>query len=340
MFTHRRFTLLQSIAWTYRDLIMFALLSVYPVCLYELIDLKWLAIPHLPIVLIGTAVAFNLGFKNNNAYNRVWEARKIWGAITNISRAWGMVCIDFVSNQYTSKQYSDSELQEIQQLLIYRHLAWITALRYQLRSPKEWELQSTPAAIRFREKFFVIAEHHKSCSEALSEFTKQDELDDILSKSNPAVHILRLQSNTLKDLNEKGLIDNFRHIAMQEMITSMLNQQGGAERIKNFPFPRQYASMSFFFVVIFITILPFTLLGPLAALGEGFVWLTIPFNMLVSWIFYSMEKVGDLSENPFEGRGTDVPITTICRSIEISLKEILNEKNLPEKLTPVNHIVT
>ncbi len=301
---------------------------------------KWLGIPPLPIALMGTAVAFNLGFKNNNAYNRVWEARKIWGAITNISRSWGMICLDFISNQYTSEKYSEAELKEIHQLLIYRHISWVTALRYQLREPKEWELQTSAAAIRFREKFFVIAEHQKSCRDALSGFTEENELNDILGHSNPALQILRLQSATMKDLNKKGLIDNFRHIAMQDMIHSMINQQGGAERIKNFPFPRQYASMSFFFVAIFITVLPFTLLTPLAALGEGFVWLTIPFSILVSWIFYSMEKVGDLSENPFEGRGTDVPITTICRSIEISLKEMLKEQDLPEKLSPVNHIVT
>ena len=75
------------IKWTSHDIIKFLILALIPVVLYEIFDLKWLHLPWLPIALIGTAVAFVVGFQNNAAYDRIWEARKIWGGIVNASRS-------------------------------------------------------------------------------------------------------------------------------------------------------------------------------------------------------------------------------------------------------------
>jgi putative membrane protein len=113
-------------------------------------------------------------------------------------------------------------------------------------------------------------------------------------------------------------------------------QQGKAERIKSFPFPRQYAYFSEIFVGLFILLLPFGLVGEFAKLGESAVWLTIPFSILISWIFDTMEKVGDTSENPFENSLNDVPMSAISRNIEIDLRELLGESELPEPLQAVD----
>ena len=93
------------------------------------------------------------------------------------------------------------------------------------------------------------------------------------------------------------------------------------------------------FVKIFLLLVPFGMLGEFAKQGEGFVWLTIPFSILVCWIFNTMEKIGESTENPFEGGANDVPITAITRSIEIDLREMLGEKDIPAPLTPVNDIL-
>lgn len=61
-------------------------------------------------------------------------------------------------------------------------------------------------------------------------------------------------------------------------------------------------------------------------IGDHFVWLTIPFSIIIMWIFFAMERVGDTSENPFEGMGNDVPITTISRGIEIDIREMIGDK--------------
>lgn len=49
-----------------------------------------------------------------------------------------------------------------------------------------------------------------------------------------------------------------------------------------------------------------------------------------------MEKIGDYSENPFEGTYNDVPITSISNTIEIDLKEMINNHSIPSKTEPVN----
>jgi putative membrane protein len=77
----------------------------------------------------------------------------------------------------------------------------------------------------------------------------------------------------------------------------------------------------------------------LSALATWGVWLTIPFAMLISWVFYTMEQIGEYSENPFDNAVNDVPIATICRNIEIDIREMLGETDLPEKLVPIDDVL-
>lgn len=109
-----------------------------------------------------------------------------------------------------------------------------------------------------------------------------------------------------------------------------------ANEFKNFPFPRQYASVALWMTLIFSVLIPFGLLSIFHDTQSHTVWLTIPFSALLIWVFFLMEMIGDFSENPFEGTYNDVPITTISRGIEIDLKEMLNEKNKPQPLTSEN----
>jgi len=69
------------------------------------------------------------------------------------------------------------------------------------------------------------------------------------------------------------------------------------------------------------------------------VWLSIPFSALSTWVFTTMEKIGESTESPFEGSANDVPITAISRTIEIDLKEMFGETNIPAALKPENNIL-
>ncbi|MGB5268703.1 MAG: bestrophin family ion channel, partial [Polyangiales bacterium] len=139
MYTKRNYSLKDMAWWTRQDTFVLLIIALVPVILYELLDLRWLHLPWLPIALIGTAVAFIISFQNNASYDRVWEARKIWGGIVNTSRAWGIVVNDFVTNDFTSDDVSDTELGAIREELIFRHIAWLTALRHAMRQPRPWE---------------------------------------------------------------------------------------------------------------------------------------------------------------------------------------------------------
>jgi len=173
--------------------------------------------------------------------------------------------------------------------------------------------------------------------EERKEIKWKKEKKEIPGKTNKATYLLVEQSAQLTDLKRKGLLTEFEHSDLEKMIQAFYDYQGAAERIKTFPFPRQYGYFSQVFVSIFIFLLPFGLVSVIA--DNSSVWLTIPASLLISWIFQTMGDVGDSSENPFENGLNDVPLTAICRVIEIDLKEMLGEDDIPEKLKPINHVL-
>jgi putative membrane protein len=127
---------------------------------------------------------------------------------------------------------------------------------------------------------------------------------------------------------------------LQRVIADLLSQQGASERIKNFPYPRQYATMNLWFVKAFVVLVPFGMLQEFGRMGGPLVWLAIPFSTLASWIFSTMERVGEGSENPFEGTSNDVPITSMSRSIEIDLRQMLGDESVPAAILAHNNILT
>ncbi|MBB4805396.1 putative membrane protein [Chryseobacterium defluvii] len=309
--------------------------------LYGVVGWQWISIPWLPVSLIGTALAFYIGFKNNQSYDRVWEARKIWGAIVNSSRSWGVMVNSFVRNSQDT-QLTERELLHIKQTLIYRHIAWLYILRDQLLVPTQWEHASLRGLFgkmgRRRQEYGGIGLFKDYLNAKQREKYFSDEAD-WKSAANKATQIINLQSLKLAELEEKDILHMRRQLDMQKVLSDFYDHQGRAERIKKFPLPRQYANLSFIFNCIFIFLLPLGIVAEFAKLGEAGVWLMIPFGTVVGWIYVVMELIGDYSENPFEGFGTDVPMLSICRTIEIDLLHILGETDIPKPIQPVNDIL-
>ena len=291
-------------------------------------------IPWLPVSVVGTAVAFYVGFKNNQAYDRMWEARKIWGGIVNDSRSWGMMVDGFITNLFTEKKNSAEELQGIKKRLIYRHIGWLYAHRSQLLVATSWEHISQGGlmaryAKMSQQKFGVGLIDDEVTRRELKQFLPTDEHDRLIGHANTATQIINDPSRNLSQLREKGIIDDFRHMEMTNLLKSFYEQQGKNERIKKFPLPRQYANMSRYFVGIFIVLLPFSMIPELLKIGDLGLWLSIPLTALIGWIFVMMEIVGDYTENPFMGMANDIPMLSLCRTIEIDLREMLGETELP-----------
>lgn len=133
MFVRKKYSFKEVFLWTRWETLQFLLYATLATVLFEVLGFEWLRIPWTPIALIGTAVAFLIGFQSNAAYGRIWEARKIWGAIVNDSRTWGMMIRDMVTDEHVKGSVSTEEIQEHHRVLIYRHIAWLTAMRYAMR---------------------------------------------------------------------------------------------------------------------------------------------------------------------------------------------------------------
>jgi putative membrane protein len=337
IYRHIRWDVVLSFAWRY--LIFYLIYGAIIVFAYHYFDHNDIniGIPFLPISTIGIAVAFYLGFKNNQSYDRFWEARKIWGGIVNYSRTWGNQVMSYVTNLHASETLSSEELHLIHRRLIYRHIAWLNALRLQLRVPSTFSLSEMKRA---NKKMYAGRPGGEDWNRDVAPYLScMDETDVIQHKVNTATQIIRAQGADCLQLRERELMDDFCHMEMMHTLEEFYNLQGKCERIKNTPLPRQYSYFSMVFVWIFVLLLPFGLVGEFAAMGHGFMWLTVPFYMLIAWIFMTMELVGDNSEDPFENFVNDVPMTALCRTIEIDLRDMLDEKDLPPKIEPVDGIL-
>jgi len=329
------FRILYFISW--RMVLWSVFTGLLAMFTYSYLGWKWVAVPWLPVSLIGTAVAFYVGFKNNQSYDRLWEARKVWGSIVNLSRAFGASCRSFMMYGKVNgipKEEIDREVS----ILILRHLSWLHAVKHAMRQRTTWE-HNLPSSNRQR-KYFSKRIDFSSFDQDASECLSLEEMEWIRKKKNAATHLLDKQSQHIADLRNRGFIDQFQQLELQKLITDLYAEQGASERIKNTPLPRQYSTSSHLFILIFTYLLPFAMLTEFEKLdGGNFLWLMLPFNLVVSWVFSLMEYTGDYSENPFEGLINDVPIYSIIRNIEIDLKEMMSDQNIPERMKVVFDVI-
>ena len=333
MHAGRRYNIKEFLLWTRTSVIMLFFISLIPTLIYQIFGWKWIAIPWMPVALVGTAAAFIAGFKNTQTYNRMWEARQIWGGIVNSSRTWGIMVKDFIRSSTTESE------KRLHHELIYRHFAWLTALRFQLRESKEWEnIKSKSYNIEYK-RLYKTPEWESSLEDELIPFLNEKERLYILTKKNKATQLIAFQSKRLKELNKDRQLENLHYVEMQNLLKELYEHQGKSERIKNFPYPRQFASINLYFIRLLIYLLPFGMLEEFSSLGTHGAWLTIPFSVIVGWVFTTLEQIGESTENPFEGGPNDIPITSLSKTIEIDLREMLDETDLPLPITPVNKIL-
>ncbi len=323
-----RWSVIMRFAW--RNLLLFTTWNSVVTLLFIHFESQMinLGIPFLPLSTIGIAVAFYIGFKNSQSYDRFWEGRKVWGQIVNTSRALATKAISYLDGKPDGAKEA--------RLLVRRHMAWINALRMQLRSTTIFDRKNLSYVPDFG------LNDNMECKDCIAYFLEAPEYEEIIDQTNPASQLLRLQTLHFSQLKKNKCINDFEHMSMMKDVDILYDQQGKCERIKNTPFPRQYAYFSSLFVWIFVLLLPFGLTDEFHALGgESTVWLTVPFGVLISWIFSTMEIVGDNSEDPFENYVNDVPMSAICRTIEIDLMQMLKEPKdtIPDKIKPINDVL-
>jgi putative membrane protein len=191
----------------------------------------------------------------------------------------------------------------------------------------------------YQRRYYTIPERDGRLPEELARLLGEAEAAQVLATTNRATAILALQSAHLRALADAGAIDSFRHVALVRQIEALYDHQGRCERIKNYPYPRQFATLNFWFIRLFVWLVPFGMLQEFHRLPTVAIWLTVPFSVIVTWLFLALEKIGESTENPFEGNANDVPITSLSRTIEIDLRQILGERETPPPLAAMHNIL-
>lgn len=161
-------------------------------------------------------MSFFIGFKNNQAYDRWWEARKIWGRLLSHSRNWARELTSFTTNK---------EHDLLITSLIKRHITFFYRLKQSLRKRN-------------------IELGNNSISE--------DEMKLLNDYSNQAVALLKMQSKDLNKLYPKNEIDGFQFIELNKNITNFMDEVGKSERIALTVFPTTYNSYTRLFIYLFI----------------------------------------------------------------------------------------
>lgn len=337
----RRMTLRRAATFAVPILGVHALWAAAIFGLYAFGGVEALCIPFLPVATVGTAVAFYVGFKNNSAYDRFWEGRKIWGGVVNESRTWASRVLAWIHSGDAS-----AETRAVHRTLIYRHLAWINALRLQLR--RKSRFFDKPARWTKRRLENHEAHMRNDWDTEIGPWLAPEEHAQTAPKVNPATHLLARQSADLAALRDQGAVDLFHEIALNEVVRELYALQGKCERIKNTPFPRQYAEYGRLMVRVFVLLVPFGMLDVFAdavhAAGTTLETLSpaVPMifaSALVGWVFTTMEAIGDASEDPFERSMNDVPMNALCRAIERDLLQLLGEDDIPGPEQPIDGLL-
>ena len=288
--------------------VLFFIIYGFFVCLLDSHSyFEHLIFPDTEISIFGIAVAILLGFRNNEAYNRFWDARTAWGDLTNASRNFASQIMGYIHPPTGQENESQDAAVNIHRELIYRHLAFINALRLQLRQEGTWE--------------------------ELKPFLSNQEYQELEKAINKATQLNHRQSLRLRELNILGWIKQEAFIfGLMESIKDFFSAQGRCERIKNTPLPRQYGFFTKAFVWIFVLSLPFGLVQHLG-------WGALPIFIVLATVFTITERIGSRTEEPFEFKLEDVPMSSICRNIEIDMRQQLGETSVPESREPKDGVL-
>ncbi|MGN6477599.1 MAG: bestrophin family protein [Flavipsychrobacter sp.] len=276
--------------------------SIYAVViaiLYDSFHVTRITIPLSIPMILGTVISFLLGFRSNQAYDRWWEARIIWGAIVNDSRTLARQVLTFVDNGYAS-----SEAQQFKERFIRRQMGWCFSLSRHLRKQKPLTGSKS--------------------------YMTEDEIAQVSKYSNIPNAILEMHGRDIQYALDAGWINQYQQVELDRTLSRLCDSMGKCERIKNTVFPATYSLYMHFAMNLFIALLPFGVI-------EYFGYMEIPLVIAVAASFMLIEKMAIHLQDPFENKPTDAPMTTISRNIERDLRQMLNDHHIIEDAEPVNH---
>lgn len=294
MMVSNRGSVLRLVSWQWRSVVLFTLTGA-AVALINVWLWPGATIPALPLGVVGGALGIFVSFRTNSAYGRWWEGRQLWGRLVNASR---MLC-----SQALAYFPDDGEGRAIAERLVRRQIAYVHALR---------------AALRLED---VLADAD------VRAFLPPDEHASLAGETNPTHAIVHRSLAEIGRAARAGMIEGTHLLALDETIRTILDVQGGCERIKKTPLPRGYA------FIAERLIWAFSALFPLATVRELGLWV-VPVNVLVCMAFTLISEAGRVLEDPFTMFWNGLPLTALSRTIEVNLRQRLGEVDLPPVPSP------
>ncbi len=276
--------------WQWRRAVLFSSAAAIVVFVHNYLGIDALALPALPLAVVGAAIGIFVSFRTNSAYDRWWEGRKLWGRLINTSRHFGTQVMSYVPAEGGSAS---------RRALIRRHIAYVHVLRCALR-------QQDPLL-----------------DPDVTSYLSDDEREALGPRSNINHALLVSQSQALTRMTDEEVIDERRLQSFDESLRHLLDIQGGCERIKKTPFPRGYMYIADRLVLYYAFLFPLALVGHLG-------WFTVPINLLVVMSFALIAEAGRVLEDPFTMFYNGLPLTAMSKTIERNLLEALGDEDLPE----------
>jgi putative membrane protein len=251
----------------------------------------------IPFTLIGLPLAVFLGFRNTAAYDRYWEARKLWGELTLRSRNLARQCLHLIDSPRSGQP-------DLRQHMMRRAVAFCHALRVQLRGSAD--------------------------TQAIQAMLSVEEWRDVSPRSNiPAALMLNMGAN-LAACQRQGLIDAPLSAQIDDTLSAMTAAAASCERISATPVPFSYTLLLHRTAYIYCFLLPFGLVDTIGIMTPLVVG-------VVAYTFFGLDALGDEIEEPFGTEPNDLPLDALCRGIEIQMLEALGETELPPPLQPVDY---
>ncbi|ACU58748.1 bestrophin family protein [Chitinophaga pinensis] len=282
------------------EVLLVAVYTLIIVILHDRFNLKHMAIPLSVPMIMGTVISLLLAFRSNQAYDRWWEARTIWGAIVNDSRSFTRQVLSFVDDS----AYESEEINHFRERMVRRQIAWCYALSQSLRG--------------------------LDGKDGLEKHISKREVAYVSRFANIPMALLDLHARDLNYALKKGWLNEFQQVTLDQTLSRLCDAMGKCERIKNTVFPATYSLYIHFAMNFFILLLPFALI-------EYFGLIEVPLVVAIAASFLLIEKMAIHLQDPFDNKPTDTPMTTISRNIERDLKQLLNDHHLPETTQNVDH---
>jgi len=271
-----------------KEVLLVAVYAIAIYCIHQYYNFKDVSIPLTVPTILGTIISLLLAFRSNQAYDRWWEARILWGAIVNDCRTFARQVLTFVDSSHDGEQK-----RALKERIIRRQMAWCYSLSCHLRG--------------------------QNAKENLEAYLTDDDVKNLKKMDNVPLAINELQGHDLRTLYRLGWINEYQQVAMDNTLTNFMNSMGGCERIKNTVFPVTYSVYIHWLVMFFVLLLPFSLM-------EFFGIFQVPLVIAISSAFFLIEKMAIHLQDPFENKPTDTPTTTISRTIENNLKQMMKDE--------------